>query len=163
MARNRVKLAYIENNAARKASYNKRKKGLLKKVNELSTLCGVEACVVIYSSASDSQPEVWPSTVAAHRILSGFKALPAVEQSNRTLTQESLIKQMIGKAEERLKKMREENRRMEFTQIMFQIYSGRPLNTVKREDLNDLHMLIDQNLNAIDTRLQMLNESFVLQ
>ncbi|KAK8486169.1 hypothetical protein V6N13_139682 [Hibiscus sabdariffa] len=162
MARNRVKLAYIANDAARKASYNKRKKGLLKKVNELSTLCGVDACAVIYSSTCNSQPEAWPSTAAAYRMLSDFKTLPAAEQSNRAMTQESLIKQQIAKAEEGLKKVHEENRRMELTQIMFQILDGRGLNTVKKEDLIDLSMLIEQNLKGIDIRLQMLNESYVL-
>ncbi|KAK8650032.1 hypothetical protein V6N13_139683 [Hibiscus sabdariffa] len=162
MTRNRVKLAYIANDAARKASYNKRKKGMLKKVNELSTLCGVETCAVIYSSASDSQPEAWPSTETAHRMLSDFKALPTVEQSNRTMTQESLIKQMIAKTEERLKKVYEENRRMELTQIMFQILGGKGLDIVKKEDLNDLRTLIDQNLRGIDIKLQMLNEPYTL-
>ncbi|KAK8486166.1 hypothetical protein V6N13_139679 [Hibiscus sabdariffa] len=161
MARNRVKLVYIANDAVRKASHNKRKKGLLKKVNELSTLCGVDACAVIYSSTCNSQPEAWPSTATAHRMLFDFKALPVAEQSNRTMTQESLIKQRIAKAEG-LKKVHEENRRMELTQIMFQILNGRVLNTVKKEDLNDLSRLIEQNLNGIYIRLQILNESYVL-
>ncbi|KAK8545407.1 hypothetical protein V6N13_066693 [Hibiscus sabdariffa] len=115
MTRNRVKLAYIENDITRKASYNKRKKSMLKKVNELSTLCGLEACVVIYPSTSNSQLEVWPSTATAYRMISDFKALPAQEESNKTMTQESLIKQRIAKAEEQLKKVRQENRKMELT------------------------------------------------
>ncbi|KAK8486165.1 hypothetical protein V6N11_019988 [Hibiscus sabdariffa] len=95
-------------------------------------------------------------------MLSDFKALPAAEQNNRAMTQESLIKQRIAKAEEGLKKVHEENRRMELTHIMFQILDGRGLNTVKKEDLNDLSMLMEQNLKGIDIRLQMLNESYVL-
>ncbi|KAL4341840.1 hypothetical protein GQ457_08G004600 [Hibiscus cannabinus] len=162
MPRNKVKLAYIENDAARKATFNRRKKGMLKKVNELSTLCGVEACVVIYPSTSNSQPEAWPSTATAHRMFSDFKALPAAEQSNRTMTQEDLIRLRIAKAEEQLKKVNEENRKMELTQIMFQILDGKSLNSVKKEDLNDLCMLIDQNLHGIDIRLQMLNEPHIL-
>ncbi|KAK8606406.1 hypothetical protein V6N13_030689 [Hibiscus sabdariffa] len=47
MARNRVKFPYITNHAARKAIYNKRKKGLVKEVSELPILCGVEACVYL--------------------------------------------------------------------------------------------------------------------
>ncbi|KAF5764506.1 putative transcription factor MADS-type1 family [Helianthus annuus] len=49
MTRKKVKLAFIMNDSARKATYKKRKKGLMKKVNELSTLCGIDACVIIYS------------------------------------------------------------------------------------------------------------------
>ncbi|KAL4280399.1 hypothetical protein GQ457_03G004980 [Hibiscus cannabinus] len=163
MARGRVKLAYITNDATRKATYKKRKKGLMKKASELSTLCDVEACVVIFSSTSDSQPEVWPSTVATHRMLSNFKMMPAIEQSNRTMTQESLVKKRIAKVEEQLKKLHEENRKKELTQVMFQNLGGNYLNNVKEEDLNDLSWLIDQNLNIIDNKLHMRIESFVLQ
>ncbi|KAK8486167.1 hypothetical protein V6N11_019990 [Hibiscus sabdariffa] len=94
-------------------------------------------------------------------MFSNFKALPAAEQSNKAMTQESLIKQRIAKAEG-LKKVHGENRRMELTQIMFQILDGRGLNTVKKEDLIDLSRLMEQNLKGIDIRLQMLNESYVL-
>ncbi|KAK8700358.1 hypothetical protein V6N13_018755 [Hibiscus sabdariffa] len=162
MARTRVKLAYITNDATRKATYKKRKKGLVKKASELSTLCDVEACVVIYSSACDSQPEVWPSTVTAHHMLSKFKEMPATEQRNRTVTQESLVRKRRAKVEEQLKRLREKNRRKELTQVMYQNIGGNG-NTMKKEDLNDLSWLIDQNLNAIDNRLHMRIESYVLQ
>ncbi|KAK9007861.1 hypothetical protein V6N11_074776 [Hibiscus sabdariffa] len=81
--------------------------------------------------------------------------MPAIEQSNRTMTQESLVKKRIAKVEEQLKKLREENRRKELTQVMFQNLSGNYLNTMKEEDLNDLSWLIDQNLNVIDNKLHM--------
>ncbi|KAK8700356.1 hypothetical protein V6N13_018754 [Hibiscus sabdariffa] len=136
MARTRVKLAYITNDAMRKATYKKRKKGLVKKASELSTL--------------------------SHRMLSNFKEMPAIEQRNRTVTQESLVRKMIAKVEEQLMRLREKNRRKELTQVMYQNLGGNG-NTVKKEDLNDLSWLIDQNLNAIDNRLHMRIESFVLQ
>ncbi|KAK8650038.1 hypothetical protein V6N13_139689 [Hibiscus sabdariffa] len=100
MTRNRVKLTYITHHATRKATYNKRKKGLVKKMSEVSTLCGVEACVVIYPPASDSQPEVWPSTATIHYMLSNFNAMSILEQSNRMMTQESLVRQRIAKVED---------------------------------------------------------------
>ncbi|KAK8701990.1 hypothetical protein V6N13_020363 [Hibiscus sabdariffa] len=109
MARNKVKLAYITNHAARKATYHKRKKDLVKKVSELSTLCGVEACVVIYPPACDSQPKVWSSTATTHCMLSNFRTLFVLEQSNRMMTQESLVRQRIAKVEERLEIAREKS------------------------------------------------------
>ncbi|KAK8650034.1 hypothetical protein V6N13_139685 [Hibiscus sabdariffa] len=109
MTRNRVKFAYITNHAARKTTYNKRKKDLVKKVNELSTLCDVEACVVIYPPTCDSQPEVWPSAATTHCMLSDFKALSVLEQSNRMMTQENLVRQRIAKVEERLEITREKS------------------------------------------------------
>ncbi|KAK8562674.1 hypothetical protein V6N12_010748 [Hibiscus sabdariffa] len=95
-------------------------------------------------------------------MLSNFKEMPAIEQRNRTVTQESLVRKMIAKVEEQLMRLREKNRRKELTQVMYQNLGGNG-NTVKKEDLNDLSWLIDQNLNAIDNRLHMRIESFVLQ
>ncbi|CAH8259504.1 unnamed protein product [Arabidopsis lyrata] len=66
MTRKKVKVAYISNNSSRKATFKKRKKGLMKKVNELSTLCGINACAIIYSPY-DSNPEVWPSNSGVQR------------------------------------------------------------------------------------------------
>ncbi|MBA0637414.1 hypothetical protein Godav_005211, partial [Gossypium davidsonii] len=40
MTGKRVKLAWIENSSARRASLRKRRQGLVKKVTELTTLCG---------------------------------------------------------------------------------------------------------------------------
>ncbi|KAK8479518.1 hypothetical protein V6N13_018336 [Hibiscus sabdariffa] len=160
MARTRVKLAYITNDATRKGTYKKRKKGLVKKASKLSTLCDVEACVVIYFSTCDSQPEVWPSIVTTHRMLSNFKEMPAMGQSNKMV---NLVKKRIAKIEEQLRRLRGKNRRKELTQVMYQNLGRNGLNTVKEEDLNDLSWLIDQNVNVIDNMLHMRIESFVLQ
>ncbi|KAK8705868.1 hypothetical protein V6N13_049454 [Hibiscus sabdariffa] len=93
MTRKKIKLAYITNDAARNAAYKKRKKGMMKKLSELTILCGVEACVVIYPPGSDSQPETWPSTVAARSLFSEYKILPV----NRMVNQENFLEQLIKK------------------------------------------------------------------
>ncbi|PPD79706.1 hypothetical protein GOBAR_DD23359 [Gossypium barbadense] len=49
MTRKKVKLAYITDDLARKATYKKRTKGLMKKLSELSTLCDIDACSIMYS------------------------------------------------------------------------------------------------------------------
>ena len=62
MTRRKTKLTFIANDTERKTSYKKRKKSLLKKTEELSTLCGIEACAIVYGP-DDPQPETWPSEV----------------------------------------------------------------------------------------------------
>ncbi|MBA0880711.1 hypothetical protein Goshw_025403 [Gossypium schwendimanii] len=57
MIRKKVKLSYITNDSSRKANYKKRKKGLMRKMSELSTLCGIGACAIMYSPY-ESQTEV---------------------------------------------------------------------------------------------------------
>jgi hypothetical protein len=48
MTRKKVKLSSNVNDASIKATYNKRKNGVLNKVDELSTFCGIEACAIVY-------------------------------------------------------------------------------------------------------------------
>ncbi|MBA0647299.1 hypothetical protein Goklo_015195 [Gossypium klotzschianum] len=156
MTRKKVKLAYITNDSARKATFKKRKKGLMKKVSELSTLCGIDACAIMYSPY-ESQPEVWPSAMGVQRVLSKFKKVPEMEQSKKMVNQESFLAQRIAKANEQLKKQCKDNREKEMTHAMFQNLNGKAgilgLNVV---DLNDLAWLIDQNLKEIDKRVDAL-------
>ncbi|KAB2072151.1 hypothetical protein ES319_A08G271900v1 [Gossypium barbadense] len=156
MTRKKVKLAYITNDSARKATFKKRKKGLMKKVSELSTLCGIDACAIMYSPY-ESQPEVWPSAMGVQRVLSKFKKVPEMEQIKKMVNQESFLAQRIAKANEQLKKQCKENREKEMTHVMFQNLIGKAgilgLNVV---DLNDLAWLIDQNLKEIAKRVDVL-------
>lgn len=71
MARTKVKLEWMRNYAARRQSYRKRSKGLLKKVSELNVLCDVDTCVVLNNPFDMDKPaDVWPKLVGdVRRIL----------------------------------------------------------------------------------------------
>ncbi|KAK3222411.1 hypothetical protein Dsin_009436 [Dipteronia sinensis] len=57
----KVKLWYMAKDSARKATFRKRKKGLWKKVSELSsTLCGIDVCAIVYNPY-DNQPSRGPN------------------------------------------------------------------------------------------------------
>ncbi|XP_027158737.1 agamous-like MADS-box protein AGL80 [Coffea eugenioides] len=152
MTRKKVKLAFITNDSARKATFKKRKKGLMKKVGELSTLCGIDACAIIYSPY-ESQPEVWPNTMGVQRVISQFKRMPEMEQSKKMVNQESFIRQRIAKANEQLKKQHKDNREKEMTEVMYQCLTGKGMQNMSMPDLNDLGWLIDQNLKEIYKRI----------
>ena len=151
MTRKKVKLAYITNDSARKATFKKRKKGLMKKVSELSTLCGIEACAII-CSPYDTHPEVWPSPMGVQRVLSQFQKLPEMEQCKKMVNQESFLRQRITKANEHLKKQRKDNREKEVTHAMFQCLTGKSLQNLNLMDLNDLGWMVDRNLKEINKR-----------
>nr|XP_016435742.1 PREDICTED: agamous-like MADS-box protein AGL80 [Nicotiana tabacum] len=153
MTRKKVKLAFITNDSARKATFKKRKKGLMKKVSELSTLCGIDACAIIYSPY-ENQPEVWPNTMGAQRVLAEFKRMPEMEQSKKMVNQESFIRQRIAKASEQLKKQSKENREKEMTEVMYQCLAGKGLQNLNLGDLNDLDWVVDQNLKEINKRIE---------
>ncbi|CAK7340419.1 unnamed protein product [Dovyalis caffra] len=157
MTRKKVKLAYISNDSARKATFKKRKKGLMKKVSELSTLCGIDACAIVYSPY-ESQPEVWPSPLGVQRVLSKFKTMPEMEQSKKMVNQEGFLRQRITKASEQLKKQRKDNREKEVTQAMFQCLTGKiNLGSLHLMDLNDLGWMIDRSVKDINKRVETLN------
>lgn len=163
MARKKVKLAFITNDSARKASFKKRKKGLLKKVSELSILCGIEACAIVYSPY-DPEPDVWPNALGVQRVVSQFKRMPEMERSKKMVNQESFIRQRISKANGYLKKQNKENRQKELAEVMFQCITGKGFQGMATPDLNDLGLLMDQKLKEIYKRMESLkNMSSQLQ
>ncbi|CAJ1960570.1 unnamed protein product [Sphenostylis stenocarpa] len=156
MARKKLDLTYITNDSKRKTTLKKRKIGLIKKMNEISTLCGIEACAIIYTP-NDPQPEVWPSELEVQRVLSKFMEMSEQKQSRKMLNQESLLKQIISKSQHQLTRQRNENRKKEMTHLMFQYLSvGRVFDNPSLVDLNDLSWLIDQKLNEIKKKMTMI-------
>ncbi|KAK9291084.1 hypothetical protein L1049_009271 [Liquidambar formosana] len=103
MARKKVKLAWIVNNNERKACLKKRRAGLMKKVAELSILCGIEACIVIFSP-DEVEPVCWPSQVGAKQVLERFFGLPEIEQSKKMTTQETYCNERMAKLQEKFNK-----------------------------------------------------------
>lgn len=159
MTRKKVKLAFIANDSSRKATFKKRKKGLIKKVNELSTLCGINACAIIYSPY-DTNPEVWPSNSGVQRIISDFRKLPEMDQNKKMVDQETFLRQRIAKASDNLKKQRKDNREMEMTEVMFQCLVGNMgMFNLNIMDLNDLGYMIDQYLKDVSRRIEILGSS----
>ncbi|CAN0924577.1 Agamous-like MADS-box protein AGL80 [Linum grandiflorum] len=154
MARKKVKLAYITNDSTRKATYNKRKKGLIKKVSEMSTLCDVQACAIIYSPYH-TQPEIWPPTFAGvHEVLSRFRKVPYLEQNKKMVDPEKFLKERIKKAEEQLRKQKSINEEKMVNNIVFNCLRGRiSLTSLTLENLDDMAKAIDEHIKDVDERL----------
>ncbi|XP_027337506.1 agamous-like MADS-box protein AGL80 [Abrus precatorius] len=152
MTRKKVELTYIANESKRKATLKKRKNGLIKKIDEISTLCGIEACAIIYSP--NDELDVWPSELGVQRVLSRFKSMSEHEQGKKMLNQESFLSQSIIKAQEQLKKQKNENRKKEMSNLMFEcLNTGKICDNASMIDLNDLSWLIDQNLKEIERNM----------
>ncbi|MCL7044032.1 hypothetical protein MKW94_027134 [Papaver nudicaule] len=153
MARNKVKLAYIVNDAARRAAFRKRRKGLMKKVSELSTLCGVTACAIVYGP-DDPQPQVWPEQPDVHRTLMRFKSLSLLEQTSRQFNQEDFLKKRIGKMAAQYSKLRQQNRYMEINQIYNLAMDGTCSIPVHDDsDIVDLLWLLDEKKKEVQRKL----------
>ncbi|GER40113.1 mads box protein [Striga asiatica] len=158
MTRKKVKLAFISNDSSRKATFKKRKKGLMKKVSELSTLCGIEACAIVYSPY-EAQPDVWPNGPdGAQRVLAHFKRMPEMEQSKKMVNQEMFLRQRGTRAADHLKKLRKENREKEMTRLMYECLAGRGVHGLATSDLNDVVWLLDRSLEEIYGRIEALRK-----
>ncbi|KAK7302129.1 hypothetical protein RJT34_13009 [Clitoria ternatea] len=159
MTRKKVDLTYVISDTKRKATSKKRKNGLLKKVDEISTLCGIEACAIVYAP-NDSQPDTWPpSDWGVQRVLARFRRTPELEQGKRMMNQESFLRQRIIKAQEQLNKQRNDNRKREVIHLMLHYLSGgKMFDDASMLDMNDLSWLIDQNLKEIDRMLNRTQE-----
>nr|ALE99369.1 agamous-like 80 [Annona squamosa] len=159
MARKKVKLAWIANESSRKATYKKRKKGLLKKVRELSTLCGVPACAVICGPQTSQPLEVWPTAAEAREIIVKFKRLPEMEQSKKMMNQEGFLRQRLAKLKEQLKRQQRDNREAEATVLMYQSLAGKGMHGVTTEDLNELSWLMESKMKVVEERIEILKRA----
>ncbi|CAN0924561.1 Agamous-like MADS-box protein AGL80 [Linum grandiflorum] len=154
MTRKKVKLAFIINDSTRKATYNKRKKGLIKKVSEMSTLCDVKACAIIYSPYH-TQPEIWPPTFAGvHEVLARFMRVPKLEQNKKMVDPEMFLKERIKKTEEKLRKQKSNNKEKMINNIVFNCLRGRiSLTSLTPSDLDDIAEAVDEHIKNVDERL----------
>ncbi|KAG6490709.1 agamous-like MADS-box protein AGL80 [Zingiber officinale] len=155
MARKKVKLEWIANDAARKATFKKRKKGLVKKVSELSTLCDVKACMIVYAPGEAQAAEVWPSAPDAMRVLSRLKRLPETEQSKKMMNQEKLMQQRFRKLQEQFQRHEKENRDLETALLMQQCLEGRRgLHDVGLEEVSALAWMTEAKIGKVRERME---------
>ncbi|KAJ1440047.1 hypothetical protein SESBI_02281 [Sesbania bispinosa] len=64
MGRPKLTLKCIPNERERNLAFMKRKKGLLKKMSEFSSMCGVDACLIIYYGNGHAPTVTWPQDPA---------------------------------------------------------------------------------------------------
>nr|AIZ95426.1 MADS30 [Apostasia odorata] len=155
MARKKISLAYITNEATRRATLKKRRRGLMKKVRELSVLCGVAACAVVYAPP-DPKPEVWPTTEEAAEILRKFCCMPDVDKARKMMNQESFLLQRQNKLQEQLRRLTHENDELAAANLLRQCLAGRPAATLCREEVFVLLCLIERRSKAVQVRLDQL-------
>ncbi|XP_050229306.1 MADS-box transcription factor PHERES 1-like [Mercurialis annua] len=124
MTRKKVKLVWIVNDSARKASLKKRRIGLLKKVSELTILCGVSAFAIIYSPG-EAEPMIWPSRSVMQQMLIRYENIPEIVKYKKMMNQEIYLKERLGKNHEHSKKSKKKNRDLEMSYLMDRLHSQR--------------------------------------
>ncbi|CAN1292316.1 Agamous-like MADS-box protein AGL86 [Linum perenne] len=136
MGRKKVQHELISNEITRKITFKKRKMGLLKKLEEITTLCGVIACGIILhkfnGEGKEDQPEVWPSMAEATDVLKKFKGLPQKKKGKHMLNHETLLDKSLKKMTKKLNEEIKKNTGMEMELLLME-----DLPPITEEDLND--------------------------
>ncbi|RLM78111.1 agamous-like MADS-box protein AGL80 [Panicum miliaceum] len=151
MARKKVALQWIANDSTRRATFKKRRKGLMKKASELATLCGVDVFVAVYVEG-EAQPEVWPDAPGeAERIAARFKAVPDLDQCKKKLDMEGLLRQQNDKSRDQLHKAQLENRERERQLLLHDAIAGRRPGLVglSVEQVVTLGLMVEQRIQAV--------------
>ncbi|KAH0870196.1 LOW QUALITY PROTEIN: hypothetical protein HID58_077218 [Brassica napus] len=155
----RVKLSLIPDKTSRRTTFKKRKGGIMKKLNELVTLCGVEACAVVYNGPNDANPEAWPSREGAEEVISKFMGFPKVEREKKMYDQDRYTGERIMKEQATLERVKDENRELELKEIMFDLLKGKRMMEHHSSDarvVNELCEFIDYNVSELTKRIHLL-------
>ncbi|XP_019085613.1 PREDICTED: MADS-box transcription factor PHERES 2-like [Camelina sativa] len=154
--RRKTKYSLIEDEASRKRSFIKRKKGMMKKLAQLSTLCDIKTCAVIYSPYNPD-PEAWPSREGAEKVISDFMEVPMDDRNKRSFDQERFLRVRIAKEEAKLQKMRTGNQNFEIQNIMFGCLKGEiDVHKLGEKDIQDLNSFIDTYINKLTCRQNLM-------
>ncbi|CAN1292234.1 Agamous-like MADS-box protein AGL80 [Linum perenne] len=152
MGRKIVKLARIENERARRQTMARRQKGLMKKVDELTILCGVSALCIIYNPTvgEPAKPLIWPSNDGKiEELLQGFYSIPDIERHMRMTTQEQYLKQMTSKTNEMHANLRKKNNNLETAILMDEVHFGKGLQGMDLQEIYDLEWLLNKKIRAL--------------
>ncbi|KAG4112044.1 hypothetical protein ERO13_D13G138701v2, partial [Gossypium hirsutum] len=123
-----------------KATYKKRIKGLKNKIRELSTLCGIDTCAIMYNPYK-SQPEVWPSPVVVQQILSKLKTISEMEKSKNMMNQKTFLSQKITKV------------------MINNICSKEVIHGLNFGAFSDINILLDKKMSDIDKWIEALSRA----
>lgn len=160
MTRKKVALGWIANDSARKASLKKRRSGLIKKVSELCILCGVVACVIIYSP-NEIEPIFLPSSRSeVEEILLRFERVPEMEKNRKMMNQESYIKERATKHEDQLRKNMKKNQEMQMNHFLHQIHrAAKPYNEFAHPELHGLRFYMEERWRECRRRMQFFHQA----
>lgn len=118
MGRGRLSLQLLQSPKARRKAYETRKRGLEKKANELSVLCGVDVCLIMYPPPlknEEIEPYVWsnkPDQVA--NLIESHKLSDKCSSRSRTYNLSSFYKGQTSKVEEEIENVKKTIREVKY-------------------------------------------------
>ncbi|KAL1556363.1 MADS-box transcription factor PHERES 1-like [Salvia divinorum] len=150
MGRAKLKMELIEKEKSRNTTFKKRREGLIRKLNEFTTLCDVNACMIIYGP-NQTGPEFWPpqNPDQVRRIIDLYKT----KNTTAGIKDFGVVDFFLGRnkqIEEELTKLRRKNLEAK--------YPTRPdlLNVINEPQLRQLHAILTDKATCVRSRIELL-------
>ena len=156
MVGGKLKLELIANEKIRHRTFQNRQKGLRKKVHELSTLCGVEACMIICcpngNGTYSSQSCVWPENhYEVERIINKYINERKKEHGKRTVDLSGVLESRKTRAEFELQKLQEKNGKTKGQTSE----TGLELDGLSYEKLMEIVNKLDKKLESVESLIDL--------
>ncbi|CAL0326938.1 unnamed protein product [Lupinus luteus] len=153
MGRGRIELIKKEKN--RMITFQKRKEGLMKKAYELSTLCGIDVCVIIYAPHFDdqgSQLQTWPKdSKEVYRIIQKYNDT-TIDRRPKIFDVQEYYKDRVKKVEGEIAKVQREK-----FKIMYPTWDD-SFNSMGEEQLRMFVTMLDNKLDVCNQRINVLKQ-----
>ncbi|XP_016476272.1 agamous-like MADS-box protein AGL82 [Nicotiana tabacum] len=105
MGRSKINMELIQDHKTRKSTFQKRKACLIKKISELSILCDIKACMIIYEGYNCE--EIWPNDPnEVQELINLYKNQPIEDRSKRENSLCSFLENQKKKAEIKMAKLK---------------------------------------------------------
>ncbi|XP_073152796.1 agamous-like MADS-box protein AGL80 [Henckelia pumila] len=145
-----IKHEKIPDEKQRKKVYKNRSEGLLKKVSELSILCGIDAAVVIHKR-DENNATLWPSPELYMERMHKFLSFSSVERDRKMVTHDKFLDQRVVDESKNLFKAQKTNEILEGELVTDELINGK----ISYEQLDLIHMnnmnsLADEMLESMD-------------
>ncbi|KAI3469307.1 hypothetical protein Pfo_025970 [Paulownia fortunei] len=157
MGRGKLRMQLISNEKARRMAFEKRKKGLEKAANELSTLCGVDIGMIIYGPAQSNEsnePTIWPRN---HEVVAGlidsYKSRSDYDCRYRTYNLSAFFKDQTEKVEDELGKLRKKMREVKYPKW------DDKFNCLSQDELKQFVSVLKAKIDAVRGRINVMKGS----
>ncbi|KAK6916741.1 Transcription factor, MADS-box [Dillenia turbinata] len=113
MGRGKLRMELINKEKVRYTTFQKRKKGLMKKAQEFCILCDVDACMIIYGPKIDGhpvEPEIWPNDLHKVRsIINNYHEKSKEERRKRATNLSAYFETRKKRIEEEISRLKRQN------------------------------------------------------
>ncbi|KAG4398686.1 hypothetical protein GLYMA_08G095500v4 [Glycine max] len=154
MCLERMPMELIQKEKARKTTFNKRKKGLLKKAYEFSILCAVDVGIIIYAPKFLDEPETWPQDQDSRelkRVIQKYQNTTS-DRCPKVYSVQEYFNDKMKKIEGEISKVHKEK-----IKLMYPTWND-SYNTLGEEQLRMFVSILDAKFDACSQRMNMLKK-----